>query len=571
MEGHLRAVSKDPKNKDAPGAVALVEEAVNLLRAASPAAWAIYLAGAVPWVLGLGYFWATASWFAPRPEELLWHALGLAALFFWLKLAQAEFCARLRADRLGAPPPTLTWRGLGRTAARQAGLQGWAAPFLPVAAALTVPAAATWMFFENATALAATRDAPGDTLTRRSAREAMRWPGAAHLALLLFSGLWLAVWLNIASAFYAAPWLARTLLGLENMFGVSGWSVLNSTFLALVSILTWLAVDPLVKAYHVLRTFYGEARLTGEDLRLELRRPARGGKSARAALVALALLTLAGGGPGEAAGGLRAQGGDAVEASDSGRVSQVDAALDEALRDRDFRWRLQPLPTPEDEAEEDGLFKGFVRQGYELVVQMVRSAVDLAKDFADWLDGLFKKDKPKKQPRERASGEGVGAFARVLLYGLLALCVLALLWLLWTGWKQGRVAPRPLAVLAAAPLPPDLNDEKLEASRLPPNEWLELARAQIARGEWRLALRALYLATLAGLGAQGLVTLARAKTNLDYERELTRRAAGRGEVVAGFRARRLSFECVWYGRTAADEPQVRAWLADLEREEGRTS
>ncbi len=102
---------------------------------------------------------------------------------------------------------------------------------------------------------------------------------------------------------------------------------------------------------------------------------------------------------------------------------------------------------------------------------------------------------------------------------------------------------------------------------MPSHEWLELARAQLARGEWRLALRALYLASLASLGARGLVSLARAKTNLDYERELARRAAGRTEVVSGFRARRLSFECVWYGRVSAEESVVRAWLAELEREE----
>jgi hypothetical protein len=150
---------------------------------------------------------------------------------------------------------------------------------------------------------------------------------------------------------------------------------------------------------------------------------------------------------------------------------------------------------------------------------------------------------------------------------LLALCALALAWIVWTGWKQQRrPAPRVLAAVSAVAVPPDLNDEKLEASRLPSDEWLALAREQMARGEWRLALRALYLATLAGLGAQGLVTLARAKTNLDYERELGRRAAGRAELVGGFRARRLAFERVWYGRDVAGEPEVRAWLGELERE-----
>lgn len=551
---------KIAKRSDAPGAVALVEEAVNLVRSAPASAWAIYLGGAVPWVLGLGNFWATASWFSPRPEELLWRALGLVALYLWLKVAQAEFCRRLRARRMGAEAEPCSWRGLARVAARQARVQGWAVPLMPIASLFAVPMAATWMYFENATALAGTRDPEGETLERRARREAMRWQGPAHLAMMLFSGLWLCVWLNVASAFYVLPWLARTLFGLENMFGLSGWSAFNSTFLALATVLTWLAVDPLVKAYHVLRTFYGEARLTGEDLRLELVRPSAKRGSALKPVLALFACGLALGGSGD----LRAAESATTATATS---AQVDAALDEALRDRDFRWSLQPLPSAEGEARGDGLIKGFVRKGVEMLVEMVRDVRDWMKRVGDWIDGLFKKkdDKPKRERVTRESSGDSGVLAKVLLYGLLALCVGALLWVLWLGWNQRRPPPRVLAPLAAAPVPPDLNDEKLEASRLPPDEWLELARAQMARGEWRLALRALYLGALARLGAEGLVTLARAKTNLDYERELARRAAGRADVVSGFRAKRLSFERVWYGRDVAEEALVRAWFYDLER------
>lgn len=546
---------------DAPGALELIEEAVNLLRAAPPGAWAIYLAGAVPWVLGLGYFWAATSWFAPKPEEILWRAFGLVLVYLGLKTAQAEFCARLRARRLGVAAAPLAWRGLARTAARQARTQGWAVPVMPVAALLTLPLVAAWSYFECVTALAAGPDPEGDTLEARARREATRWPGPAFVACLLFTGLWLCVWLNIATGFYLLPWLARTLFGLENLFGLSGWWALNSTFFALVTVLTWLAVDPLVKAYHVLRTFYGEARRTGEDLRLELRGPARAARLVAALVVVW--LTLA---PG--VGGLRAA--ESAEPVAVASPAQVDAALDEALRDRDFRWGLQPLPAVEAVTDEDGWLKRFVRQGFEFVAQLIRDVRDWIKEFVEWLDGLFggKKEKPAKASVAKGKGMDLAAIARAMLYVLLGLCVIALGWVLWASWRKRPLAPRPLAPLAAAALPPDLNDEKLEASRLPEDEWLALAREQLARGEWRLALRALFLASLAGLGARGLVILARTKTNLDYERELTRRAAARAGVVAGFRARRLAFEQIWYGRAAAEEALARAWLAELEREGG---
>ncbi len=559
-------MSKARSSATEPGAVELMEEAVHLVRGAPAAAWATYLAGVTPWFLGLAWFWASSSWFSPQPAELLWQALGLAFLYLWLKTMQAAFCSRLRARRLGQPAPELGARALGRIAARQAGLQGWAAPVLPVAAVLTVPAGVAWMFFENVTALAATDDAAGDTLYRRSAREARRWPGPAHVALLLFSGLWLCVWINIASAFYVVPFLARTLLGLDNLFALSGWSGFNTTFLALVTAFTWLAIDPLVKSYHVLRTFYGEARITGEDLRLDIRRAAtRGPMAARATRAAL-VLVVAGliAGMSTGAGGLRAQPAPAPAAV---TPAEVDAALDTVLAERDFRWRLEPIPVADTEAGKDGPIKAFVRAGVDWTKQMARDIGELVGRIRDWFDGLTgdkKKFTPK--PQRESSPRDYTAITRVLLYLLLGLCLLALVWVLWLGWKQQRrPAPRALGAAPAAVPPPDLNDDQLEASRLPTDEWLALARAQMALGEWRLALRALYLATLAGLGAQGLVTLARAKTNLDYERELTRRAAGRDALVAGFRARRLSFERVWYGRDTAAEPEVRAWLVELER------
>jgi hypothetical protein len=554
-----------------PGAAALIEEAVHLLRAAPAAAWASYLAGTAPWLIGLAWFWASASWFAPRPAELLWQALLLAGLYVWLKTWQAAFGARLRAHRLGVPPPPLGPRELLRVARRQARVQGWAAPVLPVAGLLTVPAGVAWMYFENTTALAATDDPPGESLERRALREARRWPGPGHLALVYFSGLWLCAWINVASAFYVLPWLARTLLGVDNLFALSGWSALNSTFLALVTALAWLVVDPLVKAYHVLRTFYGEARLTGEDLRLELRRPRRATRAAaRVALVVFAAWLALAAAP--SAAPLRAQPAaqgpaPAGERAETVTPAELDRALDEALRGREFLWRLEPLPLPQLDGEGEGWIKAFVRAAVEWIGGLIRDLFDLLGRLKDWLDELLGKKKPdlkEKTPREPRDYQSL---TRVLLYGLLAVCVLALLWLLWTGWRQQRRrAPRALAAMPAVALPPDLNDEKLEASRLPTDEWLALAREQMARGEWRLALRALYLATLAGLGARGLVTLARAKTNLDYERELARRAAGREEIVGGFRARRLAFERVWYGRDAAAEPELRAWLGELERE-----
>lgn len=554
-------MKRTAKPAHGPSALSLIEEAVHLVCDVPATAWIIYLAGAVPWVLGLGYFWAVASWMSPRPEQLLWQAFGLVGLYLGLKVAQAEFCARLRARRMGAKPPRLSWLRLRRTLLRQAEWQGWAVPVLPVAGALALPAVPAWLAFENMTALAGTDDPAGDSLRSRALREARRWPGPAHLAVLLLAGLWLCVWINVATAFFAVPWLARVLLGLDNLFGLSGWWALNSTFLALVTIITWLAVDPLVKAFHVLRTFYGEACRTGEDLRQEFqfKSPRSRGRVGAILLLVIGL------------GGIMPAGPTALRAESAQpqlSEQQVDAALDEVLTRRDFRWQLQPVPVVND-SEETGLVKGFVREGFSWGKRVMLDIRDLFSSLKHWFDGLTKhKEVKEKAAVQRTSTPlDFAALARVALYGLLVVALGALVWIVCTGWRQRRPVVRSLEAMGAASLPPDLNDEQLEASRLPTNEWLDLVRDQMARGEWRLALRALYLATLAGMNTRGWIVLARSKTNLDYERELQRRVPGRAEVLRTFRERRLCFESVWYGRLHAEEALVRVWLSELEKTE----
>ena len=103
----------------------------------------------------------------------------------------------------------------------------------------------------------------------------------------------------------------------------------------------------------------------------------------------------------------------------------------------------------------------------------------------------------------------------------------------------------------------------MHAAHLPTDEWLRLAREQIQKGDGRLAMRALYLATLARLSAEGRLVLAKAKTNLDYERELRRRAPAETQLHTLFAGRRRAFERVWYGRGEPEGEFVRSWLRSL--------
>lgn len=112
--------------------------------------------------------------------------------------------------------------------------------------------------------------------------------------------------------------------------------------------------------------------------------------------------------------------------------------------------------------------------------------------------------------------------------------------------------------------PVDLNNEGLLASDLPEDEWLQLADRFLASGDLRLALRALYLGTLALLSRRGFLTIHACKSNRDYERELRRRSRDAGlSQIFGRNIR--SFEQSWYGFHAVTGEQFQEFRDNLGR------
>ena len=94
---------------------------------------------------------------------------------------------------------------------------------------------------------------------------------------------------------------------------------------------------------------------------------------------------------------------------------------------------------------------------------------------------------------------------------------------------------------------PNLEDDDVAPDQLPEDGWLTMARDLLARGEMRLALRAFYLASLAHLAQRNLISIARFKSNRDYERELGRRAHAIPVVMNTFSENVSIFDRIWYG------------------------
>ena len=131
-------------------------------------------------------------------------------------------------------------------------------------------------------------------------------------------------------------------------------------------------------------------------------------------------------------------------------------------------------------------------------------------------------------------------------------------------WKFRPRKKTPAFPVSAGPRDVDLTNEGLLASDLPEDEWLQMAERYAASGDLRLALRALYLGTLALLNHRGLVSIHACKSNRDYEGELRRRSRDTG-LTQIFRSNIRSFEQSWYGFHQVTSDQLQTFRDNLGR------
>ncbi|MBW8864615.1 MAG: DUF4129 domain-containing protein [Verrucomicrobia bacterium] len=542
-------------------ALDMIEDAVHLLRTTPVRMLLAYYMGAIPFTLGLLFFWADMSCGAFAERRAPAYALGMAVLFLWLKCWQAVFASALR-ERLAALPPT-KW-DLHRIL-RLVFVQGIAQPsrlfLLPVAFAATVPFGWVMAFYENVTVLGDGSELRVRKVLRRAWAQARLWPAQNHMLLMLLSLVAFVLWLNALIAVLTVPQLLKMLLGIETAFSRAGvWVVFNTTFLAVTVALAWLALDPLLKAVYALRCFHGEARKDGADLLAELSLVRAGGRAAIvAALMLSALLPMT----------LRAADNQAAPpatpaSSGAATPSQIDDAMKKTLQHDKYAWRLPREKIPKDDNTQKSWLQNFFAGIADTLTSWARAVRDWVVSVIEWFNRHFM---PKPKPAvggDASKYDWTVSALRLLVYLLIFAAVVALVLLLVRWWRQrwGRTEVIQAEVVAGTP---DLNDENVTAAQLPEDEWLKLARELLNQGDLRLALRAFYLATLAHLAAREIVRIARFKSNRDYEHEVNRRARGSQELRMAFSANVNTFDRVWYGLYDVSTEAVAQFQSNFER------
>ncbi len=530
----------------------LIEESFHLVRIAPLSAWAAYYVGALPFVLALLYFWSDMSRSAFAEQRLIPGAVALTGLFVWMKAWQSIYCRHLLARLCGETAPPWKLRGFLTAAAFQAIVQPAGLFLLPLAALLMFPLGWVYAFFSAATVVHGTPNPTLRAALGRAWSQTTVWPLQNHYLLSLIALFGLFVFINILSAVLGVPYVFKVLLGIESVFTRSPWAVMNSTLLATQLGLTYLCLDPVLKAAYVLRCFQAESLRTGQDLRTEL----SGLRSGVLASLAAAMLLLL---PVNPAGGFVIFAAAAPANPAPLTPEKLERSIEQTIQRREFSWRLPPDSAEAAKAESS------------LLARLGRQIEKGMKAVGRWLEDALKWVIEKLFPRNRpgAGGPGFGSAMEIAFVLIIALLLGVILWLLVRLWQR---RPEVGAVLAEAlPAPPDLASEEVSADELPEDGWIRLGRDLLAQGDLRLALRAFYLASLAHLGERRLITLARSKSNRDYERELRRRAHALGTLPELFGRNLDLFERAWYGQHAVTAEHIDLFTANLTQMKGPAS
>jgi hypothetical protein len=552
-------MTRNDQERQGKGALQIIEEAVHLLRRAPVGLHATYYIGSLPFILGLVYFWADMSRSAFAYEHCAEAAFGLSLLFLWMKCWQAVFAYGLKAQVYGKADDGWTPFRIGRLIGIQTAIQPSGLFVLPIALLIMVPFGWVYAFYQNALVAGDVRRDTVKLFYKKSLHQAMLWPGQNHIILSVLSILGCFVFLNLALAILFAPYLLNTLFGWETIFTLSGLHMLNTTFFATICGVSYLCMDPLMKAVYVLRCFYGDSLRSGDDLKAALKTFVQPGK-AMAALVVL-LLTFQGGAAWSRAA--TPEGSSPETFKGSGRTAvvmptELDRSIDEVLSQRDYAWRMPR----ESRDSENGLPAALVEGLIRWTVYVIESIWHWLETALKWLAKLLPERIISDREERASSGWIRGVRTLTLLLSVMVVCALAIqFWRVWRRRRNRHDENFPTPILPV----PDPSDDNVVADRLPADGWMAMARELIDKRELRLALRALYLASLALLAEQKMIIVAKFKSDRDYERDLRKRVHVKPELLTAFNQNLTIFESVWYGKHELSHEDMDRFTINLEK------
>lgn len=535
------------------GALEIIEEAVFVIRRHFLNLLSVYYIGTLPFVTAFLYFWTDMSKSAFAGDRIVSGSLALALLFVWMKCWHVIFCRNLISYIRMQSPPGWTLKQIIHIISSQSFFAGSGVIILPIALLIAFPFGWVYAFYQNVL-LVDDGKRPIKTVIKKAWYSARIWPGQNHIILSIVSVFIIIIFLNVCISIYVLPVIIKKFFGVESVFTLSGISVLNTTFLAVSFGLTYLGVDPLIKAVYVLRSFYVFSLKSGDDLITEIA-CIRMARNLLSYFVIFALfLGLTGNAFADTGFGTKNIYSGGPEIVSPG---QLNKAIEKTLKQREYTWRL-----PRDNRIKDDTpnavdrFAFWIGEKIKFIADYVKSFL---KKIGEWLEKYF-----LNRDNSNPSGSLWQNNVTLILYAGLILLICLLIFIIWRHFK-GRNKP-PVRVVGEAVTPiPDLTNEYVDPVELPVDRWLSMGYDMIKKQDFRLALRAFYLAVLAHLADKDMITIARYKTNMDYVYELQRRAHTHKELLDLFSINVKIFDRSWYGMHEVTNSILEKFVADRER------
>jgi len=536
-------------------------------------AWRYY-SGAAPLVLCFIPMWVVNGQIRLSDGALLGEAALLTGAYLVRAWSVSNYMQRVRERAFGVPRPAP--EGAPAQLAAMGRLLAWKIVLSAATlVALTTFAGAPWCYSAcQFASLEAREDGSKRQTIGGCLALASQWFGGGLLLFLMLFPLWIAVWLNGLIVALLVPQLLHSILGVNTLLSTPmGMFALvrSSAFWLSLFAGAWLALDPIVKCSFVVVYQHLQSRHEGDDLRgllaslpREQQKKAQmiastapGGRVAIGALVVLAAI-LAGTSPMASArvtqaALTRSSTETPADTAREAKIQKLRRALDEESRRAIYRWHDAEHPSQ----------PTWFDKLLDKIGHRIERAWDAVQDFFRklWPRGL------NLSPGKGKQGTWKQKDLRLWLTLIAILTIGAGVVLFWL--RRRREAAAQLSILLAiAPLP-DLSDSAV-ASERSEDEWFALADRLEREGDFRLALRSVYLGLLAGLAQREWLTIRRDRTNRDYLNEFTRRWRRRPqaaleqriEIPEKLRGSLRQFDRVWYGSHVPTPEAVAAYRQD---------
>jgi len=481
-----------------------LEDAVHLLRRAPLSTLLCHWIGSAPFTLAVMLFWNDVTQYRPSNAACVADSLALAALLAWMNCWRSAFAGKLRAQLGGAPA---AGANLWRMAGSQSLLGASKLVVLPLSVLIVFPLASTVAFYRYAAVLSNRADLSFRQVIARASKLAGIDKRQSWAALPAVAFLQVLVTLNVAMALAILPQLVRMLTGYESAFSRAGISFMNNPLFVMAALsVGWMAIDPFIQAVYCVMYFRRESLETGEDLRAGLR------GLRLAALLSMFACCAA-----------------AVE------PEPLRQSLNQTMQGHEYDWRLPPETAAQNKPS---WLLDMVERMFHGLMWFTNQVTRAIGNLFRWIFDKF--SMPGADPGAApAHALSIGIYVLIavilILAGLLAARIL----------RARRTRPRAATVAVTAPV--RLEDESVTPDQLPEDQWIAMAENCLREQNYRLALRAFYLANLAWLGRREWIAINPGKTNREYEGDLRRRARAFADARSLFSENLAAFERAWYG------------------------